>query len=146
MSWTTITVETLKTRNAGAEVTALQESAIADGQADPVVEIIQQVVDEVRGYIDAGGLSLGVEGTVPRRLVLAVINRIRYEAATRLPGGALLDDDRREANRQAVALMQRVADGKFFVEAPAVESEEVSGAALPSITKPTLAFSDQDGI
>lgn len=146
MSWTTITVETLKSRNAGAEVTALQESAIADGQNDPVVEIIQQVVDEVRGYIDAGGFTLGSGSTVPSRLVLATINRIRFEAATRLPGGALLDQDRRDANIQAIALLQRVASGKYSVETPETASTETSGTATPRITIPTHQFADQDGI
>jgi hypothetical protein len=146
MSWTTITIETLKTRNAGAEVTALQESALGDGQSDPVLEVIQQVVDEVRGYVDAGGFSLGAGATVPGRLLLAAVNRIRFEAATRLPGGALLDQDRREANSQAIALLQRVADGKFSIEAPETVSDETSGATTPRITIPTLTFSDQNGI
>jgi hypothetical protein len=140
MSWTTITIETLKTRNAGAELTALQESALADGQPDPVTELIEMVVDEVRGYIAGAGVTIGAGSTVPSRLVLAAINRIRYEAATRLPGGALLDDDRREANRQAIELLKRVAAGGFGIEEPETETDEISSGSKSGITivqKPT---------
>jgi hypothetical protein len=139
MSWLTITVETLKTRNAGAEVTALQESALADNQPDPVLEIIQMVVDEVRGYIPPT-IPLGAGATVPSKLLLATINRIRYEAATRLPGGALLDDDRRAANTAAVTLLERVADGRFTVEEAETVDSEVRGAGASGIrivAKPT---------
>lgn len=134
MAWQEITVETLKTRNAGAEVTALQESALADGQADPVLQIIRMVTDEVRGYCAAGGITLGEGDTVPSRLVLAAINRIRYEAATRIPGGALLDADRRAANDAATRLLERVADGKFTVEEPETADAEVSAGGKSGIS------------
>lgn len=148
MSWTTITVETLKTRNAGAEVTALQASALADGQADPIPEIISMVVNEVRGYVSAGGSNLGAGETVPGRLLLAAINRIRFEAATRLPGGSLLDADRRKANDAAVSLFERVADQKFTVEEPAELSDEGNAATSPALDAKTLTMDrdHQDGI
>jgi hypothetical protein len=140
MSWTTITVATLKSRNAGAEVTALSESALADDQPDPVPEIIAMVVNEVRGYISAAGITLQAGETVPGRLVLAAINRIRYEAATRLPGGAMLDDDRRESNRAAVSLLESVAAKRFAVEeASTADSESTarSDGGISVVAKPT---------
>jgi hypothetical protein len=147
MSWLTITVDTLKTRNAGAEVTALQESALGDGQTDPVVEIIQMVTDEVRGYIATANIPLGAGATIPSKLLLAAINRIRFEAATRLPGGSMLDDDRRSANDAAVRLLERVADGKFAVEEPTTEDDEdiaTSKSGCSVVAKPTRKPSTRD--
>jgi hypothetical protein len=138
MAWITITVETLKTRNAGAEVTALQESSLADGQSDPIPDIIAMVVDEVRGYCAAGNVTLAEGNTVPDRLLLHAINRIRYEAATRLPGGVLLDDDRRNSNAAAVRVFERVADRKFVVEAAVVADSETNAA----VTTPSAASED----
>lgn len=154
MAWTTLTVETLKTRNAGAEITALQESALADGQSDPVPEIIAMVIDEVRGYIATAEIPLGAASTIPSKLVLAAINRIRFEAATRLPGGSLLDDDRRAANTAAVKLLERVADGKYAVEEPETEdTETIAAGVTPSYTttnppqgQRNFDRADQDGI
>lgn len=140
MAWTSITIETLKTRNAGAEVEALRSAALADGQADPVPEIIQMVVDEVRGYIAAANVSLGEGATIPSKLLLAAINRIRFEAATRMPGGSLLDDDRRSSNTAAVRLLERVSEGKFTVEEPTtVEDEAIArtSSGMSVVAKPT---------
>ena len=147
MAWLTITVETLKTRNAGAEVTALQEAALADGQNDPVPEVIQMVVDEVRGYVAAAGLPLGEGATIPSKLLLATINRIRFEAATRFPGGVLLDEDRRAANNAAVRVFERVADGKFAIEEPTTESEEElanPAGAISIVQKPSRTVKKTD--
>lgn len=127
MSWNIITTDQVKTRLAGAELTALQSAALANGQADPLPEIITQVVDEVRGYIVAGGFSLETGTTVPSKLVGATLDIIRYRLVTRLPARGLLTDERKEEYKNALELLKRVADGGFSVEEPTTPSTESSG-------------------
>lgn len=146
--WTEITEDLVKTRLAGAEVTALQTAALAAGQTDPLPEIVTQVVDEVRGYIAAGGFGLEEGAKVPSKLVSATLAVIRYRLATRLPARSLLTEERKAENDAAIRLLERVADGKFAVEEPAAASSETIGGASPSMTAKTRVFTrtDEDGI
>ena len=148
MSWQTLTTENVKTRLTGSELTALQTSALADGQADPLPEIITTVVDEVRGYISAGGYTLETGTTVPSKLVSATLAIIRYRLATRLPVKSLLDENRVREYQDAVKLLERVADGKFAIEEATTATTETIGGASPSMTSKTRTFTndDEDGI
>lgn len=119
MSWITLTEADVLTKLSAPELTAMKTAATGVGQANPLVEVIEQVVLEVRGYVGASLLvQLGEAGTIPNELLGAAINRIRFELATRLPVPALLTDARKEANKDAVTLLGRVAAGSFLVVAP----------------------------
>jgi phage gp36-like protein len=148
MAWQTISDSDIATRLAGPEVDALRETALADGQSDPVPEIVGQVVDEVRGYVAAGGYTLGAGATIPGKLLGASLAIARYRCATRLPGESFLSDSRKEEYRDAIRLLERVADGKFAIEEPAEASDETSSGPSPSFETPTNVFqpSDQDGL
>lgn len=148
MAWQAITTDDVKTRLAGAEVAALQSSALAVGQTDPLPEVVGQVVDEVRGYVAAGGNTLDAAGTVPSKLVGATLAIIRYRLATRLPISGLLTEERKAENDAAIRLLERVADRKFAVEEAAAPSSEVIGAPGPKVTGKTLHYgrNSQDGI
>lgn len=148
MSWQTITTDLVKTRLAGPEVSALQTAALASGQTDPLPEIVTQVVDEVRGYVSAGGYTLGTGATVPSKLLSATLAIIRYRLSTRLPVKSLITEDRKNENDAAIRLLERVADGKFAVEEPETASTEQAGGASPSVTERTRYFSRecQDGV
>ena len=145
MAWTTLTATDVKTKLTGAEVTACQTAALASGQTDPLVEIVEQVVDEVRGYIAAGGFTLGDGTTVPSKLVSATLAIIRYRLATRLPVKTLLTTERVEENKEAIRLLERVSDGKFVVEEPTTASSEALSAGTPSMTAKTLEYTADDG-
>ena len=145
MAWTTLSATDVKTKLSGPEVSAVQTAALASGQSDPLVEIVEQVVDEVRGYIAAGGYTLGNGTTVPSKLVSATLAIIRYRLATRLPVKSLLTTDRVEENKEAIRLLERVADGKFMVEEPTTASTETSGSGTPSMTDKTLEMQRADG-
>ena len=124
MSWIILTEDGVLTRLAGAELAALKTAALAAGQVNPLPEIITQVTGEVRGYVAAAKLiRLGPDGTIPDELTGAALNRIRFELATRLPVAALLTDARKEANRDAVTLLGRVANGQFLVVPPPSDEE-----------------------
>lgn len=149
MAWLALTDTEVKTRLAGAELTALQTAALADGQTDPLPEIIEQVVDEVRGYISSGGYTLGTSQTIPARLVGSALALIRYRAATRLPSSGMLDEDRRNEYKDAIRLLERVSEGKFSIEEAITPDTEISGAPAPAMGDvPILYFSadEQDGL
>lgn len=136
MSWQTITSTNVKTRLAGAELTALQTAALATGQTDPLVDVIAQVVDEVRGYISANPKNtLGAAATIPAKLLGAALAIIRYRLATRLPAKSFLTEDRVKENDAAIRLLEQVAANKFAIEDPT--SGDRSGVAFQQASTPT---------
>lgn len=150
MSWITLTESDVITKLSGPELAAMKTAALQAAQADPLPEVIEQVVLEVRGRVAAcAANTLGPAGTIPDELKGAAINRIRYELATRLPVATLLSDTRRAANDQAIALLRDVAACDFAIvapETPADDSEQ-PGAPTPRICRPRRNFTDwrQDG-
>ena len=149
MAWNTITTDDIKSRLAGAELNALQTAALADGQTDPTPEIVNQVIDEVRGYIAAAGVTLGTEGTIPSKLKVATLNLIRYRLCSRLPVASLLTEARIKEYDDAVRLLEQVAAKKFAVEEPTVAAPEQAGASSPRFNdSKVLVYSpeNQEGI
>ena len=147
MAWIAITTDDIKTRLAGAEVAALQTAALASGQTNPLPGIVSQVVDEIRGYVAAGGFTLGSGETVPSKLLSATLAMVRFRIATRLPKFPF-DENRKLEYEDAIRLMGRVADGKFAVEEPTTADTETLGAPSPAVTPKTLSMdrTSQDGI
>jgi len=136
MSWITITESNVQTKLAGAELTALKSFALASGQTSPLTEIIEQVVDEIRGYVAACARNtLGVAGTIPAKLLSAALAMIRYRLATRLPIKSLLTDDRVKENEAAIRLLEQVAACKFAIEDPV--SGDRSGVSVEQVSTPT---------
>ena len=148
MPWIPITEAMVRTRLAGAELNALQNAALGDNQTDPLPEIVAQVVDEVRGYVAAGGVTLGAGSTIPSKLQSATLAIIRYRLATRLPVKSFLTEDRKTENADALRLLNRVADGKYAVEEPTDPDAESIGAPSPRFSPKTRVYDrqSQDGI
>ncbi|MFH0907190.1 MAG: phage protein Gp36 family protein [bacterium] len=145
MAWIPITEDDVKTRLAGAELAAYKSRALAAGQADPLPEIIEQTVDEIRGYIAVRNtLQNGV--TIPSKLKSAALALIVYRVITRLP--VSVSRERTDENTRAEELLKLVADGKFRVEEATTPSTEASGSQSPMITPRTRTFDrdSQDGI
>lgn len=141
MAWTTITEDFVLTKLSGPELAALKSSALQAGQANPLPEIITQVVREVRGYV--GGCSSNVLGegeTIPDELLGAAVSRIRFEFATRLPVKSLLTDDRRTANTDAIQLLRDVMRCDFQIVPPATAAapeEQAGGGSAQVVTTTT---------
>lgn len=154
-NWITITEDEVKSRMASAELIAFKGAALPAGKtADGVLaETIAMVVDNVRGYcaqaVKGGHLTaLGVTGTVPSRLLLATLNIIRFELATRLPNmESLIDELRQKQHDKDVALLAKAADGRFAIEDPVAEETTVTSPS-PSIKARRKQYGrrDQDGI
>lgn len=132
MAWIEISVDDVKTRFAGAELTALQQKALSLGQGDPVPVVIAEVVDQVRGYVAACSQNtLGAGATVPAKLKSAALAMVRFEALNRL--GLSVSEDRRESYKQAIRLMEQVAACKFALDQPAEADDAAIGAQSPRI-------------
>lgn len=146
MAWIEITEDHLKTVLSGPELDGYRAAALANGQADPVASIIAQVTDMVRGYVAANASNrLGAVG-IPQKLLSTTIDIIAYRVPNRV--GRTPGESRMALHEQAVTLLGRVADGRFSVEEPVVDSTEVAGAPMASISTVTPMFSreNQDGL
>lgn len=149
MAWTTITTDDIRARLTGPEMAALQSAALGESQEDPTPEIVAQVIDEARGYIAAGGYTLGAEGTLPSKVKGATLNIIRYRLISRLPVASLMTESRRREYEDAVRLLEQVAAKKFAVEDPVTVADEQAGASSPRFSDtPTRVFSPdvQEGV
>jgi len=133
MSWIAITEEDLLTRMSGSELEAFRAAGLTEGQGDPIATIILAVVEEIRGYIAAGGYTLGLPETIPVRLASAALDRIVWEVMKR-PGATIMDtnDARKEANEAALRLFREVAAGRFAIEDPATGETNRPSAAWGS--------------
>lgn len=150
MPWQQITEIDVRDRLSGPELAAYKSAALAVGQTDPLPGIIQQSVDEVRGYIAACARNSLEEGAaVPSKLVGATVAIIRYRLISRLPlNSAALLDTRREEYKDALRLMEQVSACKFAVEEPTIKSTEVISAPSPSYSGRSRRFTrdQQEGI
>jgi hypothetical protein len=137
----------VKPRLSSTELTALQSVDLPSGVTDALADLVTQVVDEVRGFIQAGGNNLGAAGTLPSRLVSAAISIIRFRLSTRFPVKMLDTDARKREHDDAMKLLDRVADGKFAIEEPATGDTESAGGGGPSMAAKTLERdrASQDG-
>lgn len=145
--WVEITEADVQTRLAGAELAAYRSAAKATGQIDPLPEIINAVVDEVRGYVAACDRNtLGVGNTIPEKLVSAALAIIRFRLITRLP--LSIGEERKTEYSDALRLLERVSECKFAVEEPTVpDTDDAPAAPTPNLTTRTRNFTadTQDG-
>lgn len=120
MSWTAISESAVRSTLAAAELSALRTVQLADGQADPLAEIIARTTEEVRGYVAANPVNRLDDDatTIPGELESAALALIRYRLATRLPIKTLLTDARKDEQRDALTLLRDVAAGRFAIIQP----------------------------
>jgi len=133
---------------AGPELSAFKTAALASGQTNPVTDLIQQTVDFVRGYIAAcPSNTLGVEGTVPDKLLGTVLDILVVEVEKRC-AGKLIDPQglRAEAARNAMSVLRDVAAGRMRVEIPTTATSEVLASFVPTISSTKPRHPAEDGI
>jgi len=137
MSWTTITAELLQ-RKMPADWVALKRVAEGQQRMDwdaTVQEVIESVVNEVRGYIAAFRTNrLGAEGTVPPELVRVTVIKCRLELIAIIPGGTTMADALRVSlEKRANETLEAVAKGTFGITPP-----DTSPAAQPDAAAPRI--------
>ncbi|WP_221029905.1 hypothetical protein [Actomonas aquatica] len=155
ITWIPLTVAQLDTAKAAALVDALQTAALADGQADPLPEIIGNVVARIRMEIAAGGRTVLAADTttIPPSLKSLGLRMVLREGQSRLNvGGALeLSDQEKEEWRQDVRLLERIAKGEITVESS--DAPEATPTVQSKTTTPLITARDrqwtranQDGV
>jgi len=135
---------------ADAEIDAARTIALADGQADPLAEVVSRVVKEVRGYVGGYTTNSLAEGdTIPEECEDAALALIRWRLCSRLPVASLLTDARRAEKDEALTFLRDVSAGRIAIVQPASPaSEQAGGSIRPSICARSRRFSrrQQDGI
>jgi hypothetical protein len=125
MPWITLTETDIITKLSGPEIAAMKTAALQSGQANPLTDVISQIVAEIRGYVaGCARNTLGDGESIPSELKGAAISRIRFELATRLPVASLLTEDRKTANANALSLLRDVAACRFALVQPATAAED----------------------
>ncbi|MCW5559874.1 MAG: hypothetical protein KIT22_18810 [Verrucomicrobiae bacterium] len=147
MPWIAIGEDDVLTVLSGKELDAYRAAALAEGQPDPVIAVIAQVVDLVRGYVGAwSGNVLGEGNTIPSKLLATALDLISVRIPQRV--GRDPKQVRKDAAASAITLLEQVAAGKFNIESPATPAAELSYSPRPKISRPTRRFSraDEDGL
>jgi hypothetical protein len=145
MAWIEITEDDVKTRLAGAELSALTGAALAGGQTSPLADVIAQVTREVRGYVaGCAANTLGDGATIPDELLGAALALVREGLASRLPRFPL-DETRREQARAARAQLRDAADCRLKVAGPETATAERIASPTPRITARERRFTRGNG-
>lgn len=139
MSWATLTEAKFLQHCTGAETNAIKTAALGTGQGEPLTDTLAKVVQEVRGYVAGNAQNTLGEGvTIPNELENAACAIARYRALNRLPVKSLLTETRIAEYRDALTLLRDVAAGRFAIEQPATQSDQViTGPAVEVVTSTT---------
>ncbi len=151
MSWRQPTEADILRKISGDELDAIRDAALGAGQPDPVADSLATAVNVVRGYIRANGRNaMGATGTLPEAIIEPAIDWLTVPLFARVAGMAIDPENSRvTARRQAIALFEQVAAGKFAIEAPDdIVDDGMGHTGTPAITKPETNFSrpQQEGI
>ena len=129
-NWITITADDVLTIMAGAELAAVREQALGDGQTDPLASTISEIVQLVRGYVSKA-FTLSTGETVPRKLRGATLILVRDRLLSRLPITDLSNADRTAQTNNAWRLLRDVAAGTFDVDQPDTPITTETSPAAP---------------
>jgi len=148
MAWITLTEADVLRKLAAPELDAARTAAIADGQADPLPGVISEITLEVRSRVAACDRNILGEGvTIPDECSAAALARIRFELATRLPGGGgLLDEDRRKANDNALSFLRDVAACDVAIVPPETAAPEQAGSGNAQVISGTCRKFTRQGM
>lgn len=137
--WITLDVDAVLTRLSSPEVTAVTTLVLADGQDDPLPEIVQSVVASVRDAVAANPNNVLADGeTIPFSAIRHALAIVRGLLVTRIPGlaDALLDDVRKKEIETAEMWLR----SKPLVVRPdeaAPDDEQLSHPTTEVISAPT---------
>jgi len=147
MPWITLVEDDLKSGLTGPELTAVKTAALAAGQPAVVAEILTQVTTEVRGRVAACARNvLGEAGTIPDECKSAAVDVAVYRICKRLPGKAVLTQERIDANNNAIEFLRDVARCDVAIVPPATEApvaEQAGSTAAEVVTTTTRRFTKQ---
>jgi hypothetical protein len=138
--WVSIFVSDLVTAKAAPLVEKLQEAALGEGQADPIPEIITEVIARIRMEIAGGGKTTLSASTslIPPSLKSLALRMILRQAQSRLNvlGALPLSDDERKEWDKDERLLERISSGEITVEEP--DDPERRPSVQSSIPSPSI--------
>ena len=129
--WRVPTENDLETVLTGPEIAAVKTAALEVGSGNPVPATLENVVDEVRGYIAGCSRNrLGAAGTLPTQLIAVAMTVVRERLLNRFPQLGLLSAERQTEYANAMIALRDVAKCQIAVEAP--PGADVGPEILPS--------------
>lgn len=132
--WINLTPDSLNGRIAAPEIAKVTQMA---GNGLTVQQVIDQVVNEVRGYVAKAG-PVGLPGTIPDELQDAALSIIILRYVSQVPGASqqtFATESRKTAAENARLLLRDVAARKFLVTPPET-------AAPEQATRPSMVTVD----
>ncbi len=134
--WVEITETDVKAAGlTGPELNAARTAAPADGVTDTFAYVRDRVVREVRGRVKACSRNsqLGPEGTIPDECLEHALALLVARLARRIPKGVILTEQRRDAEKDALAFFRDVAACDVVIEPPETVGDETTAAPIAEV-------------
>ena len=119
MPWQIPTADDLAASMSATEISRMRSAA--SEYADTLPAVLTRAVALVRGYVRAGGNPLGAAGTIPAELLAPVMDYVAVDVLARL--GMEVASERNARRAAAIALFNRVADGRFPIQPPGADPD-----------------------
>ena len=137
-AWITIAAADLNDYQVGAMITALRETALADGQADPFANIMHDRCNYVRNRISKKIQISLTPYAVPPELKTCACWLIVEAMQTRLPGLALSEDQKSQISRAYKDLdIAATEDLPISVPTDPVTPAVSTGVGFEQVSTPT---------
>lgn len=136
MAWRIITEEDLAATISQKEIDAFRRDASTSG-ADAVGQLLKRTAGFVRIYLRSNSavrLSSN-EDEIPEGLISPACAIAAYDVLKRLP--LKVGEDRKAARDDALALLDKIADGRVNVESPDEETASTTVASTPGANPAT---------
>jgi len=135
MSWSTIAEADVLSEFNSAEQTAI---VAQQGAIDNLGAILTRVVNATRSSVLAGGGQQDQPGTVPDQLREEVIAIARWRWIISLPkiDETLQSESRKQAYVDAVARLDKVAEGKIKIEVPSTPIATTAPTNAVAVPRP----------
>lgn len=148
--WRELTEDDVLAAMNSAEAAAFRGQLLAEGQSDPLPEVMSQVALEIREAIRSWPKNVlsPAEGEIPSGAVRHAAALVRHRLATRFSDTREVSEARLMEYREAVRYLDMVASGKRAVERYGDEEDVPAPVARPAVSEPVRQFgrASQDGI
>jgi len=130
MSWRAITEDDVRSAISAAEDRTFRQHQVAEGQTDPLLEIIDQVTLDFREAIRSNSANQldATDGTLPRGSIRHAVAIIRHRLLTRF-NVSEVTEARMAEYREATRYLDAIAEGRRRIEQP--DAGETAKAPLP---------------
>jgi hypothetical protein len=132
MSWIAITDADVLDEITPAENATLKN---IQGATDKLPRILARAVAKFRGAIQAGGMTLGAEDTLPESIADDVVAFARWKFLTAIPQAkAMQTEERKLAWQEALKVLEQLRSGEFAVENPDDSTTSQTGGGVTHVS------------